>query len=182
VPGVAFEPLAAQLFHDTWFFDVAFALAAQGDARGRNNLGVMYATGRGVPQDDGEAFKWFRLAAMRKDAHGRNNLGVMYANGRGVPQDDGEALKWFRLAAGQGDARARHNIGVMHANGQGVPQDDREALKWFRLAAMKGDAYAQNNLGVMLRQRARCATQLWCCAQLAGSCRSAGVRRGRSTA
>ena len=38
-------------------------VAEQGDAAEQNNLGGMYATGRGVPQDETEAARWFRLAA-----------------------------------------------------------------------------------------------------------------------
>jgi uncharacterized protein len=38
-------------------------LAEQGDAFAQYNLGVMYANGRGVPEDDVEAVKWYRLAA-----------------------------------------------------------------------------------------------------------------------
>ena len=33
------------------------------DADAQFNLGVMYDTGEGVPQDDAEAVRWFRLAA-----------------------------------------------------------------------------------------------------------------------
>jgi TPR repeat protein len=35
-------------------------LAAQGHARAQYNLGFMYASGQGVPQDYAEAVKWFR--------------------------------------------------------------------------------------------------------------------------
>ena len=41
------------------------ASAEQGDASAQANLGVMYVTGRGVPQDDAEAVRWYRLAATR---------------------------------------------------------------------------------------------------------------------
>ena len=34
--------------------------AEQGDADAQFNLGVMYGNGRGVPQDDAEADRWFR--------------------------------------------------------------------------------------------------------------------------
>jgi hypothetical protein len=37
--------------------------AEQGDAVAQNNLGVMYATGAGVPEDDAESVRWYRLAA-----------------------------------------------------------------------------------------------------------------------
>ena len=38
-------------------------LAEQGDARAQLTLGFMYAKGVGVPQDDKEAVKWYRLVA-----------------------------------------------------------------------------------------------------------------------
>ena len=38
-------------------------LAEQGDARGQFMLGLMYAEGRGVPQDDVEAYAWLNIAA-----------------------------------------------------------------------------------------------------------------------
>ena len=41
-----------------------FRLAAeQGDARAQASLGLMYEEGRGVVRDDGEAVRWYRLAA-----------------------------------------------------------------------------------------------------------------------
>ena len=39
--------------------------AEQGDAEAQHNLGVSYAKGRGVPQDDVQAHMWFNLAASR---------------------------------------------------------------------------------------------------------------------
>ncbi len=125
------------------------ARAEQGDAQAQYNLGVMYATGRGVPQDDAEAVRWWRLAADQGDAEAQYNLGVRYADGRGVPQDDAEAAKWFRRAAEQGAAKAQHNLGFMYENGRGVRQDYAEAVRWFRKAAEQGDVRGQYNLGFM---------------------------------
>jgi hypothetical protein len=126
------------------------ALAEQGYADAQYNLGIMYADGRGVPQDDAEALRWWRLAAEQGGAEAQYNLGNMYADGRGVPQDDAEALRWWRLAAEQGGAEAQFNLGIMYADGRGVPQDDVEAVRWYRLAAEQGLADAQNNLGLRL--------------------------------
>ena len=39
------------------------ALAEQGDAGAQVLLGMMYDTGAGVPEDDTEAVRWYRLAA-----------------------------------------------------------------------------------------------------------------------
>ena len=38
-------------------------LADQGHAGAQYNLGIMYANGYGVPEDDAEAVRWYRLAA-----------------------------------------------------------------------------------------------------------------------
>jgi hypothetical protein len=51
--------------------------AEAGDATAQYNLGVMYAEGQGVPQDDEEAAKWFRKAAEQGDADAQCTLGKM---------------------------------------------------------------------------------------------------------
>ena len=43
--------------------DTVRQAAEQGDTTAQFNLGVRYATGEGVPQDDAEAVQWYRLAA-----------------------------------------------------------------------------------------------------------------------
>ncbi len=40
-------------------------LAEQGHATAQYNLGSMYYSGRGVPQDDAQAHMWYNLAASR---------------------------------------------------------------------------------------------------------------------
>ena len=66
----------------------------------------MYGNGNGVPQDDAEAVKWYRLAAEQGDARAQNNLGVSYEFGEGVPQDDVTAHMWWNLAAANGNPAA----------------------------------------------------------------------------
>ena len=105
----------------------------------QDNLGVMYANGQGVPQDDKEAIKLFRLAAQEGNAYAQFNLGSAYANGRGVPQDDKEAIKWYRLAAARGDADAQTRLGVMYETGRGVPQDYVLSYMWLTVGNTASD-------------------------------------------
>ena len=138
LPGA---PVAAgQTFEAVRWFRLA---AEQGDAAHQRRLGLVYATGEGVPEDHAEAAKWFRLAAEQGDAGAQADLGFLYANGAGVPEDDAEAMKWYRKAAEQGDASAQFNLGAMHADGRGVLKDAAEAVRWYRLAAEQGHASAQ---------------------------------------
>ena len=66
--------------------------ADQGQASTQYNLGVMYATGRGVLKDDAEEeVRWYRLAAEQGDAAAQFNLGVMYAKGAGRSQGRGRS-------------------------------------------------------------------------------------------
>ena len=97
-------PVQAQ----TPFVDALRALAEAGDAQARFDLGIAYDIGEGVPEDDAEAVRWFRLAADQGHARAQFNLGFMYANGAGVPQDYVLAYMWFNLAASRmtGEVRA----------------------------------------------------------------------------
>ena len=94
-------------------------LAEQGDAVAQFNLGWTYSTGEGVPQDNTEAFEWYRKSAEQGYAAAQYNLALMYDNGTGVPQDYAQAVEWYRKAAGQGNAAAQYNLGLMYANGYG---------------------------------------------------------------
>jgi len=77
--------------------------AEAGDAKAQFNLGVMYATGRGVRKDDKEAAKWYRKAAEQGDAKAQGSLGGMYYFGDGVPKDYASAYAWYKLAAYHGE-------------------------------------------------------------------------------
>ena len=62
-----------------------------GPAVAQFNLGFMYDSGQGVPQDYAEAVKWYRHGCRAGHASAQFNLGVMYTEGKGVPQDYAEA-------------------------------------------------------------------------------------------
>ena len=83
----------------------------------------MYQLGKGAPQDNAKAVKWYRKAADQGDARAQWHLGLMYHLGEGVPQDNAEAVKWFRKAADQGDASGQFSLGAMYHSGLwGTPE------------------------------------------------------------
>jgi TPR repeat protein len=88
--------------------------AQQGSVEAQYNLGLLYAQGQGVPQDEGQAIQWFRRAADQGYAPAQYSLGVMYAEGRGVSQNVAEAYFWLTLAAARfpPTARENHDIAV----------------------------------------------------------------------
>ena len=105
----------------------------------------MYENGLGVPENDVEAVKQYRLAAEQGHARGQTFLGLMYAEGDGVPKNGTEAVKWYRLAAEQGDADAQVFLGFMYQNGDGVPQNNVRVYVWWSVAAAQGYEDAKTN-------------------------------------
>jgi TPR repeat protein len=127
-------------------------LAEQGDAGAQYYLGVMYAYGQGVPQDQKTGVKWYALAAEQGNAFAQSNLGFMYAKGRGILQDYKTAVKWFTFAAEQGYVRAQSNLGLMYTKGQGVPQDYVYAHMWINIAASSGNKDALKNRDIIAKR------------------------------
>ena len=76
-------------------FQKTLQAAKQGNVDAQYNLGVMYAIGQDVPQDDAQAVQWYRQAAEQGDAQAQSNLGLMYEQGQGVRQDYAEAFRWY---------------------------------------------------------------------------------------
>ena len=90
----------------------------------------MYDKGQGVPRDDAQAVKWYRLAADQGVAKAQTNLGVKYANGRGVPQDDVQAHMWFNLAAAQGQGETYRDLVEQMMTPQQIAQAQELARNW----------------------------------------------------
>jgi hypothetical protein len=122
------------------------AQANQGNTDAQLKLGDAYLRGRGVKQNDAEAFRWFLIAAEKGNAEAQYHVGSHYPIGRGVNRDDAEASKWFLKAAENGNAIAQYNMGVLYAYGRGVPKDNHLAAIWFRKSAEQGLAIGQMGL------------------------------------
>ena len=59
--------------------------AEQGDAEAQFSLGVMYDFGEGVPQNDTEAVRWYRMAA-EQGAAAQFNLGSCMTSAKAFPK------------------------------------------------------------------------------------------------
>jgi len=127
--------------------------ARDGNAYAQNNLGMLFANGRGVQPDQQLALEMFEKSAQQGNMFAASNLGLTYAQGRGVPRDDAIAASWFLKAAVKGDTGAQNNLGVMYKEGRGLPLDPQQAIFWFTKAAETGDIRAAKNLNVMLESR-----------------------------
>jgi len=69
-------------------------------------MGMLYETGRFVPQNCTQAAAWVMKAAIWGNPAAEYNLGLRFRDGDGVPADADEARKWLRKAADRGYSKA----------------------------------------------------------------------------
>lgn len=82
-------------------------LAAKEDPAAENALGLRYASGDGVLQDDAEAARWFTKAAENGNVKAQTALATRYWAGRGVPPSLTQAYFWTVLARAAGDKNSK---------------------------------------------------------------------------
>jgi uncharacterized protein len=84
-----------------------FAAAERGEPQAQTQVGFMYETGRGLPQDLMAAVYWYRRAAEQGYPRAMHQLGLMYDKGQGVAEDYVIAHKWLNLAAAGAEGNDR---------------------------------------------------------------------------
>jgi uncharacterized protein len=105
-------------------------------------LGVLFARGRGVREDDAQAAALFRRAAENGSIAGAVEYAIALFNGVGVAKDEEGAAEYFRRAAFRGNAIAQNRLARLHVAGRGVETDLVEAATWHLLASSQGLADA----------------------------------------
>ena len=117
-------------------------LAAAGDPEAQLCLGVCYRQGKGVEQDDAQAFYWVRCAAERGYASAQIYLAECYSEGCGTERDAVLAAEWIKRAAEQGCAEGQSLLGHCYLEGFGVEEDPEQAVPWLQKAAEQEDSDA----------------------------------------
>ena len=89
-----------------------FQLATdKGHENAANNLGYMYAIGKGVNKDLDKAGMLYLQAAKGGSVNAQYVLGLWYLEGLfNFPKNEKEALSWFKKAASQGHTKAQIKV------------------------------------------------------------------------
>lgn len=110
-------------------------LADQGHIKSMNNIGTMYAQGKGVSRNYSLAVFYYRRAATQNDARAAYNLAIAYERGRGVEQSDAEAVAWYRKAAERGLVEAMNAMAwILATSSDFTVRDGAEAARWAEAA------------------------------------------------
>lgn len=130
----------------------AFRRAAdKGSTAAMVELGVMYATGAGVPKDEAQARKLLERAAQAGDARGVANLMALTKGSTG-PADPVKARALLQSSAERNSAEAQYQLGIMNADGVGGPKDDVAARAMFERAAAQNHAGALERMGAFTEE------------------------------
>ncbi|MFA6267383.1 MAG: tetratricopeptide repeat protein [Pseudolabrys sp.] len=112
---------------------------AKGSTAAMIDLGVMYGTGAGVPQDRNQARELFERAAKGGNARGTTNLAALDG---GTSSNPAQSRAMYAKAAEGNSPEAQFQLGLMMAEGTGGPKDDAGARAMFEKAAAQGNSDA----------------------------------------
>ena len=92
----------AKAFYDAKNYAKAVPLfqdaAKKGHKKAQYRLGLCYDKGRGLKEDDKQAFAWYGKAAQQGNADGQYAVGKCYLKGRGVAANQVRAKSWVMKA------------------------------------------------------------------------------------
>ncbi len=116
--------------------------ANAGDNNAQYELGLVYQSGRGAPQDKVLAQRWFTSAAEA------GNVYALYALALLLREQGGESnlqhsVQMQEKAALAGYPAAQYGLGLLYANGQYVRRDFHKARHWLEQAQQRGNMLAQ---------------------------------------
>jgi TPR repeat protein len=116
--------------------------AASGQVWAENNLGLLYAHGRGVARDDALAAFWFKKAADKGDQSAAMNLAGLYFSGRVKPEDPTQAAEMDK-------ARSKLELASLQLDcyQKNDPQTCTKLQKSLLDGASTGDPEAELRLG-----------------------------------
>ena len=121
--------------------------AEQGFPNSQYNLGLFYAKGMVLPQDEAEAIKWLSKAAAQGYLDAQYQLGLMSLYLSTDEDRRKEGLRLLRSAAERGHLPSQIRLGHFYSQavvdgyffGVGnAAADYKEALEWYSKAAEQG--------------------------------------------
>jgi hypothetical protein len=95
--------------------------AEQGYPSAQINLGILYAMGQGVPQDDVQAHLWFNLAAAKGDKEGEENRTKVESRMSPAQVEEATRLarEWTPAKSGHVEKKARKSAAKSGARSAG---------------------------------------------------------------
>jgi uncharacterized protein len=122
--------------------DQAYRLFVQATEHGYTpayvEVGLCHYAGRGVPANQAEAIRWWKLGKAKGDADASIRLALLTVR---APEDSTaleNAVAELRSAAADGSVLAETGMGFCYETGRGVPVSKPAAAEYYRAASVRG--------------------------------------------
>jgi TPR repeat protein len=102
-----------------------------GNPRAWFELGHMYESGRGLPQDRAKAAQLYERAAACGVGEAELHLAIFHQEGVVYPKSYADAKALYQSAADHGSAEAADHLGYYALFGWGGPRDVKAAIDWY---------------------------------------------------
>ncbi len=113
--------------------------ADDGDVVAQYRIGQMYAEGRGVSRNPGQAASNVLKSADQGYGPACMTAASWYLSGsNGLPKDEKKGAEYLSKEAEKGNPAAMFSLGCLYAKGTGVEKDANTAVKWFNDAKTAG--------------------------------------------
>jgi len=116
-------------------------------ASAQNRIGILFERALGVPQDYGEALKWFEQSAELGNGFAQANIGDYNFYGIGRKRDLVEAMRWYRKAAEKNVPLGINQLAFGYLQGLGVVRNVEEAKRLYRQGVHPQNPNAAHQLG-----------------------------------
>lgn len=139
---------AFQRGHYLTALELALPRAEAGNAAAQTLVGEIHSRGLGVPRDQGEAARWYELAAEQGIDEAQFQLAMILLESEVVQNDGERALGLLQRAANAGHANAQFNLAQLILSENAGTAEIEQAVAYYEMAAESGVADAQYALAL----------------------------------
>ena len=126
----AYKMLSPPSLEDRWSVQWIVKTAAFGDSQSQFDLGRLYAEGKKIQMDYGQAAIWYEKAAAQGHLEAMYSLANLYFEGLGIKKDIEKASFWYKHAAERDYIPAQRKLYEIYSQ-RDNPSDKIEAAVWL---------------------------------------------------
>lgn len=133
--------------------------ASHGYPEAQSILGTRYNSGfYGVPQDQAQACKYWKLGADQGCSIGQVMLAGAYEKGHGIERNLQESFRYYKLAADSTQqVDGQFKTGEMYFSGIGVTKDQKLGFRYLKLSADQGHPQSAQKVAICYQNGDGCS-------------------------
>ena len=129
----AYKMLSPPSLEDKWSVQWVVKTATFGDSQSQFDLGRLYAEGKKIQMDYGQAAIWYEKAAAQGHLEAMYSLANLYFEGLGIKKDEEKALFWYKQAAERDYIPAQRKLYEIYSK-KDESSDRIEAATWLYIS------------------------------------------------